>query len=181
MSRLREDPVRIAGTAAGVAALDVVQKARTWPMPVVAALDWPAHVATATLVLAAAPRLLPPDTAAWALVGSVAIDIDHAPLYLGVEGLSLTPDGRPVTHSLATSAALAVAAALTRGRTRTALGGLSIGTLLHFVRDLGTGPGVPLLWPLSRRTVRIPYAGYLLPVAGAALVRALAGRARAAA
>ena len=82
------------------------------------------------------------------------------------------PAGRSPTRST-TAAALVAGSRLARGRRRTALTGLAVGTLLHFVRDVGTGPGVPLLWPLTRRNVRIPYAAYLAPVAVAALARAL--------
>jgi inner membrane protein len=161
----------------GIAALDGVQALRSWPMPVVAALDWPAHLATAALVLAALPAELPPETAAWALAGSVAIDIDHVPLYVGFEEqVAVGEGGRPFTHSLVTTAALFAGSRFARGRRRTVLTGLAAGTLLHFVRDIGTGPGLPLLWPFSRRVLRIPYAAYLAPVAAAAAVRALTRR-----
>ena len=174
MSRWRR-PGRIAGTVAGVGALDAVITARRWSVPMLAGLDWPAHVATAALALGALPPRLRPASAGWALAGSVAIDLDHVPLYLGLDRVAAHPGGRPVTHSLATPAALLAGARLTQGRVRAALAGLSGGVLLHFVRDVGTGPGLPLLWPFSRRDVRIPYAAYLAPVAAAALARALTG------
>lgn len=158
---------RIAGAVAGIGALDGVQSVRTWPVPIMAALDWPAHVATAALVLAAAPRKLAPETAAWALAGSVAIDVDHVPLYLGLDKVA-GDDQRPLSHSLTTTALLFAGSRLARGRRRTALTGLAVGTLLHFVRDVGTGPGVPLLWPLTRRNLRVPYAAHLAAVAAAA-------------
>jgi inner membrane protein len=132
-------------------------------------------VATAALVLVAAPRWLGPETAAWALAGSVAIDVDHVPLYAGLDQVAVGENERPFTHSLLTTAALLGGSRLAAGRRRTALAGLAAGTLLHFVRDVGTGPGAPLLWPLYRRSLRIPYAAYLAPVAVAALVRAFAG------
>lgn len=163
---------RIAGAVAGITGLDAVQALRQWPVPVMAALDWPAHVTTAALVLAAAPRRLAPETAAWALAGSVAIDIDHVPLYLGLDPVA-GPDQRPLSHSLLTTTALFAGSRLAHGRTRTALVGLAAGTLLHFVRDVGTGPGIPLLWPISRRNVRIPYAAHLAPVAVAALTQTI--------
>jgi inner membrane protein len=156
---------------AAVAGLDRVQRSRDWPVPIAGALDEPAHLLTAGLLLAAAPRRPLPELAAWALAGSVAIDADHVPLYLGhmpttVEG------GRPVTHSLPTVGALLLAAAATRGRVRTALAGLGAGVCLHFVRDFATGGvGVPLFWPAVRRgDVRVPYSSYLiaLGVAGVA-------------
>lgn len=160
-------PARVAGLVAGIGAADVLMRARRWPVPVVAALDWPAHLATAALLLGAAPGRV---ATGWALAGSVAIDVDHLPLYAGLDGVAAGPHGRPVTHSLATPAVLLAAARFTQGR---ALTGLAAGVLLHVVRDVGTGPGVPLLWPFSRRNLRIPYAAYLAPVAVAALIRAL--------
>ena len=165
-------PGEVAAAVAGIGALDVVQGLRRWPIPVMAALDWPAHVATAALVLAAVRRPLAAETAAWALAGSVVIDVDHVPLYLGLDRVAVGENGRPFTHSLTTAAALFAGSRLAPGRTRTALTGLAAGTVLHFVRDVGTGPGAPLLWPFSRRNVRIPYGAYLAPVAAAALARA---------
>jgi inner membrane protein len=161
-----------------IAALDAVRTARHWPVPVVAALDWPAHVTTAALVLAALPRRLPPRVAAWALAGSVVIDLDHIPLYLGIESLATVHGGRPVTHSLTTAAALLGAAVPARGRAREVLTGLGVGVLLHFVRDIGTGPGLPLFWPLHRGNPHIPYAAHFAALAAAAAVPALRRLAR---
>jgi hypothetical protein len=56
-------------------------------------------------------------------------------------------DGRPVTHSLAFVLVL-IAVGLLVPRLRIAVGGLGVGLLLHLVRDLATGPGAPLLWPV---------------------------------
>jgi inner membrane protein len=169
---------RVAGAVAGIAGLDGLQSLRRWPVPLMAAIDWPAHVTTAALVLGALPRELAPETAAWALAGSVAIDIDHVPLYVGLPQVAVGEEGRPFTHSLVTTAALFAGSRFARGRRRTALTGLAAGTLLHFVRDIGTGPGLPLLWPFSRRTFRVPYPAYLAPVAVAAVARAVAGPGR---
>jgi inner membrane protein len=154
---------------AGIGVLDLVRTARTWPVPLDGALDEPAHAATAALLLAALPHRPVPRLAAWALAGSVAIDVDHVPLYAGLLP-SAVPGGRPVTHCLLTPAALAAAAAVTRGRLRTAFGGLALGVCLHFVRDVATGgTGVPLFWPADRHSdVRAPYAAYLALLAAAA-------------
>jgi inner membrane protein len=160
----------------GIGAVDTAL-VREWPVPVTAALDWPAHLLTSALVLSALPRRPHLEPALWALAGSVAIDIDHVPLYLGKTPVS-GPGGRPASHSLTTPVVLATAALLARGRLRTRLGGLAAGTLLHFVRDLGTGPGVPLLWPLRGASVRIPYAAHLAVLAAAAGAVAVRSRAR---
>ena len=52
---------------------------------------------------------------------------------------------------------MAAAAAVTGSEP---LQGAAWGMVTHFARDLAVGSGVPLLWPLSRRSLRIPYAPY---------------------
>jgi inner membrane protein len=113
-------------------------------------LDEVAHLATAALGLMVLACLIdaPRRFYVAALVASVAIDLDHIPLYLGLLG----DDGqRPVTHSLATVVVFAVAAAVSR-RHRAVLAGVVTGLVLHFARDIAEGPpGVRLLWPLDGR------------------------------
>ncbi|HYO35280.1 MAG TPA: metal-dependent hydrolase [Geodermatophilus sp.] len=141
-----------------VLAVDAVLATGQWPVVVVGLLDEPAHLLTAWLVLAA---LLPDrhgDLLPWALLGAVVIDVDHVPLYLWGVGTA-TGSGRPITHSLATVVALLALSRVSRGL-RMPLCGLAVGLLLHLVRDLATGPGVPLLWPLTGTGVLVPYAGY---------------------
>jgi inner membrane protein len=53
-------------------------------------------------------------------------------------------------------------AAVAPGRLRAALSGLALGVGLHLVRDLATGPGVPLWWPVEDDGVLVPYAWYAL-------------------
>ena len=140
------------------------------PLLVTAVLDEPAHLLTAGLLLAA---VLPGRARAvvpWALAGAVLIDLDHLPFYLW-GALSTEGAGRPVTHSLATAAALAAAAAVVASRhLRTALSGFALGVGLHLVRDLATGPGVPLWWPVEGAGVLVPHAWYALVLAVAAAV-----------
>jgi inner membrane protein len=148
-----------------VVLLDTVARSRwDWPLPFVAVLDEPAHLATALLLLAAFLPGRAVALAPWALAGSVLIDLDHVPLYLW--GALADADGsRPVTHSLATVAVLLVAGALARGRWRVALVGFGLGVALHLARDLATGPGVPLLWPLDPTITLLPYRSYVLVLA----------------
>jgi inner membrane protein len=170
---------------AAILLLDLVREARDWPFPVLGALDEPAHLLTAWLVLAAfsarttALRLLP-----WVLAGAVLLDLDHVPLVLGLD-VTATPSGRPVTHSLSTVAVLLVAALAVR-RWRVALAGLAAGAATQLLRDLATGPGVPLFWPVLSVDVRLPYLMYLLvllTLAGVATARrrGISGRTGAAA
>ncbi|WP_113684636.1 metal-dependent hydrolase [Blastococcus atacamensis] len=151
--------------SATVVALDQVLAAGPWPTVVEGLLDEPAHLLTAAVLLAAlAPGARAPVVAG-ALTGSVLIDLDHVPLYLW----NATPpgDGRPVTHSLATALALVAVARLLRGRARGVLTGAGAGVLLHLVRDLASGPGVPLLWPVTATGAHVPYAVYAGVLAGA--------------
>jgi inner membrane protein len=168
---------RIAFVLLPVAALALVAGLDTLSDPpslfVLGMLDEPAHLATAWVFLAAFLPARARTIWLWALVGAVAIDVDHVPLYLW-DALAAGPGSRPVTHSLTTVVVLAIAAAGASPRLRSPLLGLALGVLLHFVRDLAEGPGVPLAWPLSNADVRVPYAAYLMVltvVAAAAVAR----------
>lgn len=172
-----------AGALAGILLLDLVKTGRDWSLVPLAALDEPAHLLTAWLVLAAATartaglRLLP-----WVLAGAVLLDLDHVPLYLGAD-IAVSPGGRPVTHSLLTVAVLLAGAAAIR-RWRVPLAGLAFGVATQLLRDLATGPGVPLLWPALVEDLRMPYLPYalvLVALAVAATARRLTGRAAGAA
>jgi inner membrane protein len=138
--------------------LDGAQRAKTWPVPVLGLLDESAHLITAALVLGSAPRAVVRPVWAWVLIGSVAIDIDHLPLYAGVSGFRVD-GGRPPSHSLAVVLLLLAGAAIPS--LRKPLLGLAGGVILHIVRDMATGPGVPLLWPLRPGNVLMPYLVYV--------------------
>jgi inner membrane protein len=162
-------PLREAGTplAAAVLAILTLDLIRSigWPVLVMGLLDEPAHLLTAWLVLAAIPfprRLRP-----WALFAAVAIDLDHIPLFIW-DGPVSDEGGRPVSHSLVTVLLLAVAAAVPRWRTVAA--GFAAGVLLHFVRDIATSTGLPLLWPLRQENVLLPYWVYVATIAALAAV-----------
>ncbi len=151
--------------------LDAVQRARSWPVVVVGVLDEPAHLATALLGLGALAPLRTSRRAWWAaLVAAVAIDLDHVPLYL-TDGAFAVDGGRPPTHSLLT---VAVAAALPLVLRRRWPLGVVAGLLLHLARDVATGPGVPLLWPVDGTSLLVPYPAYaaaLVVLAGVAYAR----------
>ena len=167
---------------AAVCLLDAVHFARHWPVPVAGLLDEPAHLLTTWLIgtAAAGPRLRATWTRMlpWALAGSVVIDLDHLPVYLWSAPIAL-PGSRPVTHSLAAVAVLLAVAAATRRRVRTAALGLAVGVTLHLVRDVATGPGIPLLWPVDPSDVQLPYGIYLAALVVAAAVAARRPRGRA--
>lgn len=130
-----------------------------------AALDEPAHVATAVVVLVAIGRS---DSVFLrsALVASVAIDVDHLPAQLGTQAFTAgTP--RPYTHSLLGVIAIAAVAAVAVRRADVGAGVL-VGLLAHLARDVATASGIAALWPFTDAPARIPYAPYFAAVAGVA-------------
>lgn len=149
-------PVLLAGVALG---FDAVDRMVPFGLLTTGPLDEVAHLATAALGLMALACFIdaPRRFYAAAMVASVAIDLDHIPLYLG-----LLPDrGRPVTHSLATVAGFAVAAAISR-RYRAVPAGVVTGLMIHFARDIAEGrPGVSLLWPLQQTAWTLSYWWFL--------------------
>jgi Glycosyl hydrolase family 26/LexA-binding, inner membrane-associated putative hydrolase len=135
-------------------------------------IDEPAHLATCALALLALAavtgsgptrRFVLP-----ALVASIAIDADHIPGYLGSHALAGGLP-RPYPHSLLLVGALMAVGLISRRRDLRYISfGLAFGVSAHLLRDLATGPGVPLLWPLSDGVARLPYAffaGLLLAAA----------------
>ena len=159
-------------------ALDVVRSVVELDLLADGVTDEVAHLLTALLILAAvrnatgvaaSRRVLVP-----LLLACVLIDLDHLPLYAGWSWVA--NGGRPYSHSLLTVLLLAGAGRFVPGADRAVLFGAAAGVALHLLRDLGTGPGVPLWWPLSAVDVRLPYAAYLGVVGLAALVTGLSGR-----
>jgi inner membrane protein len=142
--------------------LDGAQRAKAWPVPVVGMLDESAHLITAALVLGSMPRGVARPVWPWVLIGAVAIDVDHLPLYLGAREFAVD-GGRPPSHCLALVLLLLAGAA--RPALRAPLLGLAAGVMLHMARDMATGPGVPLLWPLLPKNVLLPYPGYVVLMA----------------
>jgi inner membrane protein len=154
-----------------VVALDAAARALS-PLPVflLGMLDEPAHLLTAVLALwAFAPAGLPVRAWLWTLLGAVLLDVDHIPMYLTDGGFAVD-GGRPPTHSLLTPLVL-VALGLTARRLRVLLP-FALGVLLHFGRDIATGPGVALFWPLDPAAVIVPHPAYLLVLGGLAVVAA---------
>lgn len=117
--------------------------------------DHAAHVATAALLL---PRGRSRGWSVSFLAGSLLPDVDHVPLAFQDPNAG---DPRPRSHSLLSLGPAAL------GSWPTALG-----MLAHFARDIAAAPGLPLLWPLSGRQLKVPYVYY------AAVVIALAARSR---
>jgi inner membrane protein len=141
-------------------------------------IDEPAHLATCLVLLlslaAVARRRSPLAFAGAAVVASVAIDLDHVPSYLGWHGLS-SGVPRPDPHSLLTPAVLILIGVLASGRSRQLALGAAFGVSAHLFRDLATGPGVALFWPLSTATVAPPYVIFPIGLAIAASTVVLVG------
>lgn len=134
--------------------------------PGLAALDEPAHLATAALVLlnlGSRSRVF----AISLLVASVAIDIDHLPGELGSSILTAGTT-RPYTHSLLGAVAIAAVAYLI-SRRREVAAGVGVGLLAHLVRDVATGGGVALLWPFSDAGAQVPHGIYVVFVTALAV------------
>ena len=150
-------PLLLAGVACG---FDAANRAVQFGILRTGPLDEVAHLATAALGLLVLACFIdaPRRFYVAALVASVAIDLDHIPPYLGLLG---TQDQRPVTHSLATVAVFAGAAAVSR-RHRAVLAGVAIGLLLHLARDIAEGPpGVRMLWPIQETAWTANYWWFL--------------------
>jgi hypothetical protein len=143
------------GCLATIAAADLTLRRRKPRWLLVGLYDHPAHLATAGLVLANVPRRSRRWTLGF-LAGSVLPDLDHVPLALRAKQPEVG-DPRPVSHCLLAIAPVAAAAAATQSDR---LHGTACGMLAHFLRDLGVGTGVPLLWPATRWPVRVPYPAY---------------------
>jgi inner membrane protein len=151
---------------AGVVALDAI-----WALlvgstgPVAYGLvDEPAHLATCGVLLlglSAIAGVRPPMRfIGAALIATVLIDFDHLPGLLGSH--LITGDlPRPYTHSIVLVILLiGLGALLRRADQRLLMLGLAFGVSAHLIRDLATGPGVPLLWPFSDSVVTMPYGVY---------------------
>jgi hypothetical protein len=123
-----------------------------------------AHALTGFIWVAAARAAGIRVAAGPAIISTVAIDLDHVPLLLG---LAEAPPGttRPVSHGLVT-VVLLLAVALAAGRRhRRFWTSAALGVGAHLFRDLARG-AVLLWWPLSSRPVGIPYWLYAALTAG---------------
>jgi inner membrane protein len=132
-------------------------------------VDEPAHLATcavAVCVLVLCGRELSRSFVIGALVASVAIDLDHVPQHLGLDFLT-AGTSRPYLHC-ALSVLIPALAAVALPKWRPVLLGIAFGFALHLIRDLVTGPGVPLALPFSEASVRLPYLLYAVALGAAA-------------
>jgi len=123
-------------------------------------VDEVAHLCTAALGLLVLALFIDAPRRFYiaALIASVAIDLDHIPLYLGLLGSQAQ---RPVTHSLSTVTGFVVAAVASR-RHRAVLAGVAAGLVLHFARDIAEGyPGVRVFWPLQDTSWMVSHRWFL--------------------
>jgi hypothetical protein len=138
-------------------------------------LDWPAHLATALVIMGALIRVrraLPDQRFGWAMLAcSILIDVDHLPAEFGSQVLTNgTP--RPYTHALWVVIVLTLAWATARffvirsGGPRPAtveliLAGAAWGVAAHFVRDIATA-AMSFWWPVTDMAVQVPYWCYVV-------------------
>jgi hypothetical protein len=166
-------PLLLAGAAL---ACDAAERRIAFAVWTTGPVDEAAHLAMAALGLLVLIRFIdaPRRFYVAALIASVAIDLDHIPLYLRLLGDSAQ---RPITHSLSTAAVFVAAAAAGR-RHRAVLAGVATGLVLHFARDIAEGyPGVRVFWPLQGTSWMVSYRWFLglivvLTAARLVLVRA---------
>jgi inner membrane protein len=131
--------------------------------------DETAHLSTMVIVLLPFPALRNASFILGCLVGSVAIDVDHIPLYLGSDSLTAQTN-RPFTHGLLTMVIVLALGLIAGGRWRGIGLGLVVGLGVHFLRDMATSTaGVPLLWPVVATGYTIPYPIYATVMALALL------------
>src|SRR5215831_9921295 len=146
--------------AAAALAFDAADRRIPFGVWTTGPIDEVTHLSTAALGLLVLARFIdaPRRFYVAAVIASVAIDVDHIPLYLGLLGNQAQ---RPVTHSLSTVAVVAAAAALGR-RHRAVLAGVATGLVLHFARDIAEGyPGVRIFWPLQDASWAVGYWWFL--------------------
>ena len=146
--------------AAGALAFDAVDRRIPYGVWTTGPVDEVAHLATAALGLLVLARFIDAPRRFYiaTLIASIAIDVDHIPLYLGLLGNQAQ---RPVTHSLSTVAVFATAAAASR-RHRAVLAAVATGMVLHFARDIAEGyPGVRVFWPLQDTSWMVGYWWFL--------------------
>ena len=146
--------------AAVALAFDAVDREIPFGVWTTGPVDEVAHLSAAALGLLVLARFIdaPRRFYVAALIASVAIDVDHIPLYLGLLGNQAQ---RPVTHSLSTVALFVAAAAVSR-KYRAVLAGLATGLVLHFARDMAEGyPGVRIFWPLQDTSWMVSYRWFL--------------------
>lgn len=140
----------------GIALVDLLFHGSDW-LPMHGFADEVNHSLTGLVWITAVAVLGVRVVVPAALLGAVAIDLDHVPEILG---WTESPPGtsRTYTHSLLLVLALVVIAVCDRRR-RVIWGSAALGLLSHLVRDMGTGT-VLFWWPLSNRPVGIPYELY---------------------
>jgi inner membrane protein len=153
-----------AGALAAIAVADLLLPRARASRIASGILDETAHLLTGIAALAASGATDGPG-ARGLIAGSVALDADHVPDALGYM-LLRSGRARPYPHTLLTPAVVVLAGRRAgEPRRRRFAAGLAGGLTLHLVRDLASGQGIRLLWPLSATSFRVPYPVYLALVA----------------
>ncbi|HEV2752502.1 MAG TPA: metal-dependent hydrolase [Solirubrobacteraceae bacterium] len=147
------------------------------PTLILGLVDWTGHFATIAILLAASSRRLPTALIAGTFAATL-IDLDHIPDLFGEEGISdVTP--RPVSHSMVTVLVAGAIAAAVRARAPrygAFAVGIALGVAMHLLRDVFTGPGVSLFWPLSAEPVNGAFLVYLVAMIAVAAYAATRSR-----
>jgi membrane-bound metal-dependent hydrolase YbcI (DUF457 family) len=149
---------RSGAACAFIFAADALLEAMSLSVALRALLDELSHVGTVYIVLVRL-RLCPSRSfVQGAMLGATLIDLDHVPMAMRRRG-DLTGQPRPRLHSLLPLLAIGAYSRWLAERRGCTFRGAAFGFVTHLMRDMATG-GVPLFWPLSARTVRMPYRIY---------------------
>jgi len=144
-----------------VVAIDCIYGIFSPRLAVAALMDEAAHITTAGLLIVALTNCPSLEFSLAALASSILIDIDHVPMQLGWDVLTRgTP--RPYTHSVLSviiAGILGLTLKLDAGRIAR---GVSFGVAAHLLRDVATGGGVSLFWPVTNRNVHVSYSSYIV-------------------
>ena len=124
-------------------------------------MEWRTHLMTG---LAAGYLVAGPDANALLAAGITALlpDIDHPKSYIGSKIpllpslIKITMGHRGPLHSLAAAIFTSLVVAVVGGPFLGVAAGL--GYVAHILGDLLTPSGVPLLWPLYKKDIKLPVA-----------------------
>jgi inner membrane protein len=163
------------GLLAVVFTCDVLRDRKLTKRAAIGALDEVAHLATAAIVVFAV-RELPwlrerKAHVCMVLASTVLIDLDHVRPPSG--SASTLRGGRSRAHSMTTVLAALLGSTVAGARRRGHAMAAAIGLAIHLGRDVATGHGLMLWWPLSKHDVKVHY-GYYAVACSAAMTSAVA-------
>jgi inner membrane protein len=157
------------GLLAVVFTCDVLRDHKLTKRAAIGALDEVAHLATAALVLLAAREVTwlreSKARVCVVLASTVLIDLDH--VRPPSESTSTLRGGRSRAHSVTTVVVALLGSAIAGARRTGHPLAAAVGLAVHLGRDVATGHGLMLWWPLSKDDVKVHYGYYAVACAAA--------------